>query len=197
MNMPFNRKSINLITHGDQKQFRHLMECTSDELFMFAMSFLRKREVAEEIVSDVFVKTWENRTELEKIKNLKAYLFVSVKNACLSQLRKDKKDKIVSINGMEDFWFIPVESTENEYISKESIEHINKAIDKLPPKCKLAFTLAKINGMKYREIAEIMNVSEKTVNNHLVYAIKKISEILGVKRSKYSKASRLKQASIF
>lgn len=173
------------------------MECTSDELFMFAMSFLRKREVAEEIVSDVFVKTWENRTELEKIKNLKAYLFVSVKNACLSQLRKDKKDKIVSINGMEDFWFIPVESTENEYISKESIEHINKAIDKLPPKCKLAFTLAKINGMKYREIAEIMNVSEKTVNNHLVYAIKKISEILGVKRSKYSKASRLKQASIF
>lgn len=195
--MSYDRKCIKLIARGDQKQFRQLMESTSDELFLFALSFLRKREIAEEIVSDVFVKTWQNRSELEKIKNLKAYLFVSVKNACLSQIRKDKKDKIVSIDGLEDFWFIPVEGPENEYIDKELLEQINKAIDKLPPKCKLAFTLAKINGMRYREIADVMNVSEKTVNNHLVYAIKKISEILGIKRNKNNKSSRLKKASIF
>jgi RNA polymerase sigma-70 factor (ECF subfamily) len=195
--MPFDRNSINLIARGDQKKFRQLMECTSDELFLFATGILRRKEIAEEIVSDVFVKTWENRTELWKISNLKAYLFVSVKNACLSQIRKDKKNKIVSIDGLEDFWFIPVEGPENEYIDKELLEQINKAIDQLPPKCKLAFTLAKINGMRYREIAEVMNVSEKTVNNHLVYAIKKISEILGIKRNKNNKSSRLKQAGIF
>jgi RNA polymerase sigma-70 factor (ECF subfamily) len=195
--MSYDRKFIKLIARGDQKKFRQLMESASDELFMFALSFLRKREVAEEIVSDVFVKTWENRSDLEKINNLKAYLFVSVKNACLSQIRKDKKDKIVSIDGLEDFWFIPVEGPENEYIDKELLEQINKAIDQLPPKCKLAFTLAKINGMRYREIAGVMNVSEKTVNNHLVYAIKKISEILGIKRNKNNKSSRLKQAGIF
>jgi RNA polymerase sigma-70 factor (ECF subfamily) len=195
--MSLDRITIRQIARGDQKKFRHLMESMSDELFMFALSFLRKREVAEEIVSDVFVKTWENRFDLEKINNLKAYLFVSVKNACLSQIRKDKKDKIVSIDGLEDFWFIPVEGPENEYIDKELLEQINKAIDQLPPKCKLAFTLAKINGMRYREIAEVMNVSEKTVNNHLVYAIKKISEILGIKRNKNIKSSRLKQAGIF
>lgn len=195
--MSLDRITIRQIARGDQKKFRHLMESTSDELFMFALSFLRKREVAEEIVSDVFVKIWENRFDLEKINNLKAYLFVSVKNACLSQIRKDKKDKIVSIDGLEDFWFIPVEGPENEYIDKELLEQINKAIDQLPPKCKLAFTLAKINGMRYREIAGVMNVSEKTVNNHLVYAIKKISEILGIKRNKNNKSSRLKQAGIY
>ena len=195
--MPIDRLSINLIARGDQKKFRQLIESTSDELFLFALSFLRKREVAEEIVSDVFVKTWENRSELGKINNLKAYLFVSVKNACLSQLRKEKNNKTVSIDGMEDFWFIPVEGPENEYIDKESLEQINKAIDMLPPKCKLAFTLAKINGLRYREIAGVMNVSEKTVNNHLVYAIKKITATLGIKNNKNQKTSRFKQASIF
>ena len=195
--MPIDRLSINLIARGDQKKFRQLIESTSDELFLFALSFLRKREVAEEIVSDVFVKTWENRSELGKINNLKAYLFVSVKNACLSHLRKEKNNKTVSIDGMEDFWFIPVEGPENEYIDKESLEQINKAIDMLPPKCKLAFTLAKINGLRYREIAGVMNVSEKTVNNHLVYAIKKITATLGIKNNKNQKTSRFKQASIF
>jgi len=195
--MPIDRLSINLIARGDQKKFRQLIESTSDELFLFALSFLRKREVAEEIVSDVFVKTWENRSELGKINNLKAYLFVSVKNACLSHLRKEKNNKTVSIDGMEDFWFIPVEGPENEYIDKESLEQINKAIDLLPPKCKLAFTLAKINGLRYREIAGVMNVSEKTVNNHLVYAIKKITATLGIKNNKNQKTSRFKQASIF
>ncbi|HKL31824.1 MAG TPA: RNA polymerase sigma-70 factor [Tangfeifania sp.] len=195
--MPIDRLSINLIARGDQKKFRQLIESTSDELFLFALSFLRKKEVAEEIVSDVFVKTWENRSELGKINNLKAYLFVSVKNACLSHLRKEKNNKTVSIDGMEDFWFIPVEGPENEYIDKESLEQINKAIDLLPPKCKLAFTLAKINGLRYREIAGVMNVSEKTVNNHLVYAIKKITATLGIKNNKNQKTSRFKQASIF
>jgi RNA polymerase sigma-70 factor (ECF subfamily) len=186
-----------LIARGDQKKFRLLMERTSDELFIFAMGFLRKREIAEEIVSDVFVKTWENREELWRIKNLKAYLFVSVKNACLSHIRKEKKDKIISIDGTEDFWFAPVEAPENELIDKEQIEQIHRAIEQLPPKCKLAFTLAKINGMKYREIADVMNVSEKTVNNHLVYAIKKITYMLGIKKNSNKKSARFRQAGIF
>lgn len=195
--MPIDRLSINLIARGDQKKFRQLIETTSDELFIFALGFLRKREIAEEIVSDVFIKTWENREELWKIKNLKAYLFVSVKNACLSHLRKEKKDKIISFDGIDDYWFVPAEESENEYIDKESLEQIHQAIEQLPPKCKLAFTLAKINGMRYKEIAEVMNVSEKTINNHLVYAIKKITDILGIKKNKNRKTSRFKQAGIF
>ena len=173
------------------------MEDTSDELFLFALGFLRKKEIAEEIVSDVFVKTWGNRKELWKINNLKAYLFVSVKNACLSHLRKEKKNKVISIDGTDDFWFAPVEGPESEWIDKEQIEQIHRAIEQLPPKCKLAFTLAKINGMKYKEIAEVMHISEKTVNNHLVYAIKKITAMLGIKKNKNKKAARYRQASIF
>ncbi|HDR52421.1 MAG TPA: RNA polymerase sigma-70 factor [Mariniphaga anaerophila] len=195
--MLLNKRSIQLISLGDQNTFSHLMNCISDDLFLFACSFLQQKEIAEEIVSDVFVKTWENRKELPEIENLKAYLFVSVKNACITHIRKSRKEKLVSLDGMEYYKVPKVESAESQYISNETLSQIHKAIDTLPPKCKMAFSLAKMNGLSYREIAEIMEVSEKTVNNHLVLAVKKLSEILKISKKQEKKKSPLNQAGLF
>ncbi|HSO88849.1 MAG TPA: RNA polymerase sigma-70 factor [Draconibacterium sp.] len=186
-----------LIANGDQKKFGHLMELTSDELLWFAIGFLKNKEIAEEIVSDVYVNIWNNRAQLEKIINLKSYLFISVRNGCLSHLRKVKNEKIISIDTVNEFSFMPVEGPEDSLIEKEIIEQIYAAIETLPGKCKLAFTLAKINGLKYREIAEVLGVSEKTVNNHLVLAVKKITVLLNVNKKHKEKTSPLKRASIF
>lgn len=191
------QKDKSLIAQGNQKKFRQLMELTSDELLHFAMGFLRDKEVAEEIVSDVFVKIWTNRKDITKINNLKSYLFVCVKNGCLSHLRKIRNDKIVLIDEYKDFHFLPVDGPENEFIDKEILEEIHQAINELPPKCKLAFTLAKINGLRHKEIAEVMNVSEKTVNNHLVSAVKKITEKLGIEKKSRKSSNPLKRASLF
>ncbi len=190
-------RNKSLIASGDQRRFRQLMELTSDELLIFAIGFLKDKETAEEIVSDVYVKIWNNRKELKNIKNLKSYLFISVKNGCLSHLRKAKLKNVVSIDEFEEFFFYPVEGPENELIEKETLNQIYNAIEKLPPKCKLAFTLAKVNGLKYKEIAEIMGVSEKTVNNHLVHAINRLSEVLAVTQKTEEKRSALKRASLF
>ncbi len=192
-----NLKNISLIAKGDQRKFRQLMDLTADELFLFAKGFLRNKEVAEEIVSDVFVKIWNNRSEFGKIKNLKSYLFISVKNGCLSYLRKTKNEKIISLDEYNDFHFLPVEGPENDFIDNENLNQIYKAIEGLPPKCRLAFTLAKINGLKHREIAELMGISEKTVNNHIVSAIKKISEALNLKKKSSEIRSPFKKASLF
>jgi len=185
-----------LIAKGDQKKFRQLIELTSNELMLFAVSFLRNREVAEEVVSDVFVRIWQNKSELETIKNLRSYLFISVKNGCLSHLRKSGKEKIISLDEFSEFHFLPVEGPENDMIEQETLDQIYKVIEKLPPKCKMAFTLAKINGLKYKEIADVMGVSEKTVNNHLVSAIKKITENLSVKPVADKQISPFRQASL-
>lgn len=190
------QKSKILIAQGDQKRFRQLMELTSDELLHFAISFIGDKETAEEIVSDVYVKIWKNRGDLHNIQNLKSYLFISVKNGCLSHLRKKKNEKIVLLDEYKDFHFQQVSGPDDDLIDNETIKSIYSAIDTLPPKCKMAFTLAKINGLKHREIAEVMEVSEKTVNNHLVAAVKKITEILGVKKKSKSN-SPLKKASLF
>ena len=190
-------RNISLIASGDQKMFRRLMEQTADELLLFATGFLRNKEIAEEIVSDVFVKIWNNRSELQKIRNLKSYLFICVKNGCLSHFRKTKNEKIISLDEFNDFKFLVVDGPENDIIDKEVLNQIYKAIEKLPSKCKLAFTLAKINGLKYKEIAEIMGISEKTVNNHLVNAVKKISELLGLNKKIAKKTTHFKRAGLF
>lgn len=186
-----------LIAKGDQKKFTQLMEITSDDLLWFAIGFLKNKEVAEEIVSDVFVKIWNNRTQLESILNLKSYLFICVRNGCLSHLRSIKNEKIISIESVSEFQFSQVEGPENDIIEKEKIDQIYAAIETLPCKCKMAFTLAKINGLKYKEIAEVLGVTEKTVNNHLVLAVKKITEVLNVTKKEKAKTSPLKQAGIF
>jgi RNA polymerase sigma-70 factor (ECF subfamily) len=92
---------------------------------------------------------------------------------------------------------LPVEGPEDDLIEQETVNLIYQAIEKLPPKCKLAFTLAKVNGLKYKEIAEIMNVSEKTVNNHLVNAVSKISEILSITKKSKDKPVPMNRASLF
>jgi RNA polymerase sigma-70 factor (family 1) len=186
-----------LIANGDQKKFSHMMKLTSDELLWFAIGFLKNKEIAEEVVSDVYVNIWNNRAQLVKINNLKSYLFISVRNGCLSHLRKVKNEKIISIDSVSEFSFIPIDGPEDSLIEKELIEQIYAAIETLPCKCKLAFTLAKINGLKYREIAEILGVTEKTVNNHLVLAVKKITELLNVSKKPREKTSPLKRASMF
>ncbi len=185
------------ISNGNQKKFRQLMELTSDDLLWFAIGFLKNREISEEIVSDVYVSIWNNRSQLESIINLKSYLFICVRNGCLSHLRKVKNEKIISIDSVSEFNFVRVEGPENDYIEKETIEQIYAAIETLPCKCKLAFTLAKINGLKYREIAEVLGITEKTVNNHLVLAVKKITELLNVSKKPNAKNSPLKRASLF
>lgn len=186
-----------LIANGDQKKFRQLIELTSDELLWFAIGFLKNKEISEEIVSDVYVNIWNKRTQLESIINLKSYLFICVRNGCLSHLRKAKNEKIISIDSVNEFSFMPVEGPEDSMIEKENIEQIYAAIETLPCKCKLVFTLAKINGLKYREIAEMLEITEKTVNNHLVLAVKKITELLNVTKKTKEKSSPLKRVSLF
>ena len=186
-----------LIAKGDQKKFSQLMKVTSDELLWFAIGFLKNKEIAEEIVSDVFVKIWNNRAQLESILNLKSYLFICVRNGCLSHLRSVKNEKIISIESVSEFYFSQVEGPENELIEKEKIEQIYAAIETLPCKCKMVFTLAKINGLKYKEIAEVLGITEKTVNNHLVLAVKRITELLSINKKHKEKSSPLKRASMF
>jgi RNA polymerase sigma-70 factor (ECF subfamily) len=98
---------------------------------------------------------------------------------------------------VKEFSFIPIEGHEEGLVEKEIIEQIYEAIETLPCKCKMVFTLAKINGLKYKEIAEVLDITEKTVNNHLVLAVKKITELLNVTKKTKEKTSPLKRVSLF
>jgi RNA polymerase sigma-70 factor (family 1) len=160
----------------DQQAYKELFTSLYSYLYHFARTLVRAKEPAEEIVSDVFIKVWEKRRDLKKIDNLKVYLYITTRNMAFNYLDKQKR---TPTDHLED---IPAEFTsvyfdpEQLMITADMLTLIQKAIDQLPPKCRMIFKLVKEDGLKYREVAEIMNVSVKTVENQLAIALHKIGK---------------------
>ncbi|HWB95019.1 MAG TPA: RNA polymerase sigma-70 factor [Puia sp.] len=158
----------------DQTAYKELFTSLYSSLLHFAKSIVKSKEAAEEIVSDVFIKIWERRRELEKIENLKVYLYVATRNTALNYLSHNKRSVT---NPLDEFhteftsiYFDP----EQLMITADMLALIRRSIDQLPPKCKIIFKLVKEDGLKYREVAEILNISVKTVENQLAIALQKI-----------------------
>ena len=158
----------------DQQAYKQLFTSLYTYLFQFAKSLVKAKEPAEEIISDVFIKVWEKRKDLEKIENLKIYLYVSTRNCAYNYLDKQKRSATNPLDDIQaDVTSLYVDP-EQLLITADMLARIQKAIDQLPPKCKMIFKLAKEDGLKYKEVAEVLNISVKTVENQLAIAIQKI-----------------------
>ncbi len=162
------------LAQDDQGAFRVIYDYYGARLFQFAYSIVHSREMTEEIVEDVFVQIWEKRCRLKTIENFSFYLYVTTRNISISYLRKWRNKKHINFDEVELSYFRLDISPEDIMISGEIIQRINTAINKLPSQCQLIFKLVKEDGLKYKEVAELMNISIKTVENQIGIALKKI-----------------------
>ena len=162
---------------NDEQVFKDLYKQYFVKLYRFAASLLHCHESAEEIVHDVLINLWKKRNSFLQIENLNTYLYVSVKNLCLNALRDSGKYSYIAIEDLYDKQFSCAIDPETLLIGKEKINDLNAVIDHLPPKCKMIFRLIKEDGLKYKQVAEILNISVKTVENHLAIAIKKLGTV--------------------
>lgn len=148
------------------------------KLCSFAYSYLRHQEEVEEVVSDVFFNVWQKRHRLNIEKNLKAYLYISVKHAAFAVI-KSRQPHIMDIDEvMYDEQISESNTPEQSLAFKELEGHFEWAISKLPPRCKQVFLLKWREELSYRDIGKILGISEKTVENQLVKAMCKIKESL-------------------
>ena len=167
----------------DMKAYKELYLLMFDSLFHFSYSFVKSKQVAQELVSDVFIKLWKIRSQLNAVDNLKLYLFGITKNFSLSYLARASKNLSVQLDDI-DLDEIDMESViefknpEDLYISKETVKNIMQAILSLPPQCQIIFSLVKVEGLKYKEVAKLLNISVFTVRNQVAIATKKIEEAL-------------------
>ena len=161
--MRLENDDIRKIVNGDEFAFNRFMEHYSSRLYHYAFALLGQKEPAEEIVSDVFFEVWKNRKDLAQINNMDAWI-----------------QTITYRKAIGEFIFDPVQSPDEKMISKEEIARINEAIQQLPPKCKHVFFLAKMDGLPYKEIADILNISVKTINNHIAFALEEIAKNLNL-----------------
>lgn len=162
--------------YNDEKAFNELYVQNVPGLYSFSYSFVSVRETAEELVNDVFLKLWMNRKQLSPINNIKVYLYVSVKNASLNYLRKQRPDKTAEPGDAYIFYFPPC--PEQVLIGLELQQKIEKAVNSLPPKCRLIFKMVKEDGLSCKEVADILELSHKTVFAQLSIALKKLESIL-------------------
>ena len=161
--------------HSDQQAFKELYLVFFDRLYKFAFSILHSSEFAEEAVNDVFLNIWQKRSSLKNIENLRNYLFTSTKNTSFNYLSKFRKERNTTLDDVLVRFEIDELTPETAFFTNEVRHEIEQAINQLPPKTKLVFQMAKVEGLKYKEIAEILNISVNTIDNHIATAIKKLS----------------------
>jgi RNA polymerase sigma-70 factor (family 1) len=172
-----------MIANGDEAAFTQLYLHFGKKLIQFAVSLVRSKEIAEELVEDVFVKLWANRSRISEIENLTVYLYVSVKNKALNALSHKAKDLIAAP-------FDDLDTTVDQFaadpydlmITAEMMTRMRHAIDTLPPRCKIIFKLIREDGLKYKEVAEILNISVNTIDVQMAIAVKKICMALHIEK---------------
>ncbi|MBS1564824.1 MAG: RNA polymerase sigma-70 factor [Bacteroidetes bacterium] len=166
------------VANANQKAFEGLYRLFFARLFNFSVLYVSKKEVAEEIVNDVMIKIWKNRDTLGAILDLETYLFVSVRNASLNYLSQYSRYQVVLEPDSDRAEMVTPEDPERALEWKEIYFHLNKAIDELPEQCRTVFRLIKEEGFRYKQVAEILNISPRTVETQLYRAIKKLDKVL-------------------
>jgi RNA polymerase sigma-70 factor (ECF subfamily) len=164
------------IAVGNAASFEKLFNHYCQPLINFSRRYVRDRQAAENIVQDIFVRIWTNHTNLDPSKSIKSYLFTSVKNESLKYLRHLDVE-LKSIGKMAD----PAnegDHPEKNYDQSELERNINKAVSELPAKCREIFSMSRFDNLKYAEIAQILNISVKTVETQMGRALKKLRERL-------------------
>ena len=166
----------------EERAFRSFFVANYKPLENYALIFVKDKHLAEDIVSEVMWKMWHLGTDLLHISAVEYYLMRAIKNKCLNHLRVRQMTYV----GHEDLIAYPhiIEqiTPEQIMISNETITQIERAIHKLPTKTKQAFLLIKEESYTYKEAAQIMGVSTKTVDRHIQIAIKKLWDILKKKK---------------
>ena len=167
---------VESIRLGDANSFEKLFNLYCQQLINFARSYVIDKQIAENVVQDVFVNVWQSRTNLDPSKMIKAYLFTAVKNNSLKHLRHlNIKNK--GIEGSPPY-ISDDERPDRKLDEKELAVEVNHAINELPEKCMEIFKMNHFENLKYAEIAQILDISIKTVETQMGRALKKLRERL-------------------
>ncbi|MEJ8818916.1 RNA polymerase sigma-70 factor [Lacibacter sp. H407] len=165
--------------YEDEAAYKELFMILFHSLTRFATGIVHSKETAEEIVSDVFISIWNDRARLNEIEDLQLYIFIAVKNNAIRKLKQQNKRVTISIDEIDVEMDSLYQNPEDQVMSSESLHHIEAAINSLPPRARLVFKLAKEDKMRYKEIANLLNISVKTVDNQLAIALKKLAQAVG------------------
>lgn len=168
------------LSKGDSTAFARLYDSYKLLVYRNALKMLKEEEFAQEILQEVFLKIWNNRTSIDVDRPFKPYLFQIMRNSIYDYFRKIARDKkLLEVLAQNIYIHNQQKNTiEDHLYYKETAKDIEAAIQALPPKCREVFILCKIEGRSYDEVANLLQISQATVNNHIVKGTRIVKEIL-------------------
>lgn len=168
------------ISSGREPAFNELFVAYYEKLVSFAKYYVKQDESAEELVSAFFVRLWLKRSQLSGLSNPAGFLYSGVKNAALNHLRDQQKHKVVigEEEAGEQFPFSENDTAAEIVDQKELQQQLSKAISSLPEQRQLIFRLVKEDGMKCKEVATLLDLSVRTVENQVYQALKSLAETM-------------------
>lgn len=161
---------LNLVSEGDELAFRVVFNHYSDRLYSYTLKLTDNEELSEEIVMDAFIKIWCNRAELSTITSFNSYLFTIVRNRAFTAIKRRSHEALIIAN-------LSLSSSEYQDCTEDTVSYnesrhlLNQAIEQLPPQQKLVYSMSRVEGLKYEEIADQLNLSKNTVKAHLKKAL--------------------------
>jgi RNA polymerase sigma-70 factor (ECF subfamily) len=159
------------LKEGNETAFEMLFRTYYKPLCNYAYSFLNDRDEAEEVVQSAFIGVWDKRSSIEIQSSMKSYLYRMVRNSCLNVIKHAnvKKQHVkYALAGGE-----PMDESASQSVMSQELElKIQEAMKQLPEQCRLVFQLSRFEELKYSEIAGQLNISVKTVENHMGKALK-------------------------
>jgi RNA polymerase sigma-70 factor, ECF subfamily len=171
------KQVLETIQSGNESAFEMIFRAYYQPLCRYAYSFLSDKEEAEEVVQSAFITVWEKRKSLDIQTSLKSYLYRMVRNACLNVIKheKIKQQHVAHELAVTEATY---ESVSQKVYASELELKIGEAMKVLPEQCRLVFQLSRFEELKYQEIADQLQISVKTVENHMGKALKIMREQL-------------------
>ncbi|WP_176851985.1 RNA polymerase sigma-70 factor [Mucilaginibacter sp. OK268] len=164
---------------GNIAAFEEIYRLYWSGLYSYAYNILRNKVVCEEIVQEIFLSLWNKRHELKITHSLKAYLFTAIKFQTLNYIKSEKVKRhyAESYSNFEKIFF-DNSNEENIYLSDLKLK-VEKEVSKLPEKCQQIYRLSRDKHQSIKNIADLLNISHKTVENQLTKALKYLRSSLG------------------
>ena len=155
---------------SDRRAYTSLFQATYDALFGFARYITRDEDAAHDILQDVYLKLWQVRETVDPARSLRALLYQMVRNYALNHERRKKTHATDSLNQIVAEPSVDA-STEADIDAGALNDRIRLWIDEMPERRREAFVLSRFEGLSHDEIARVMNLTPRTVNNHIVLAL--------------------------
>ncbi|SFV28098.1 RNA polymerase sigma-70 factor [Thermoflavifilum thermophilum] len=178
------RQWLPAIAAGSEEAYRALFLHVYTPLYRFALSIIKSHEAAEEIVSDVLLKVWQQRERLARIEQIRLYLYVAIKNTALNYQARASKNLLERLEDHPVEWISTSAGPEELFLTAEMQRRIQLAVQQLPPRCRVIYQLIREYGLKHKEVAELLGISQKTVEAQMGIALRKIAEALAPQMDK-------------